>query len=146
MMRRRRIELLGSGVILSLAAWVVVRHVDSIRHARKIPAAKAALAGHSTNRSAIGARIRADLIAPDGSTRSTHRTVGNNSSFGGNCVVESIGLLDSTSVEARTVDRPVSGTTRIYRDIAADESIEIIEGSDAIRVLDPRPSAERVTR
>jgi len=107
---------------------------------------KVRLVGRSTNRSAIGATIRADLIAPDGTTRSIHRTIGNNSSFGGNCLVESIGLLDSPSVAALTVKWPVSGTTQIFRDIAADASIEITEGSDAIRVLDPQPSAGRVTR
>ena len=35
---------------------------------------------------------------PDGKTRSIHRTIGNNSSFGSNSLVESIGLLDASRV------------------------------------------------
>ena len=35
---------------------------------------------------------------PDGSTRSVYRTVGNNSSFGGNTLVETIGLGDAKAV------------------------------------------------
>ena len=41
---------------------------------------------------------RANLRGPDGKTRSIHRTIGNNSSFGGNSLVESIGLLDASRV------------------------------------------------
>ena len=53
---------------------------------------KVKLVGTRTNRAALGARIRVDLKAPDGQTRSIYRTVGNNSSFGGNSLVETIGL------------------------------------------------------
>ena len=64
---------------------------------------KVKLVGTRTNRAAIGAGIRVDLVSPDGRTRSIHRTVGNNSSFGGNSLVETIGLLDAT--RRRRADR-----------------------------------------
>ena len=55
------------------------------------------LIGTKTNRAALGARIRVDLKSADGLSRSIYRTIGNNSSFGGNSLVETIGLLDSKS-------------------------------------------------
>jgi len=48
MMRRRRAWFLCSGVLLSLLAWVFVGHVNAMRHARMVQAAKVALSGHST--------------------------------------------------------------------------------------------------
>ena len=55
---------------------------------------KVRLVGTRTNRSAIGAKLRVDLAGP-AATRSIHRVIGNNGSFGGNTLVESIGLLDA---------------------------------------------------
>ena len=57
---------------------------------------KVKLVGTATNRAALGAKIKVELKSLDGSSRSIHRTIGNNSSFGGNSLVESIGLLDAT--------------------------------------------------
>src|SRR5262249_52472986 len=48
---------------------------------------KLKLVGTKTNRAAIGARIRVDLRTPEGLGRSVYRTVGENSSFGGNSLV-----------------------------------------------------------
>ena len=53
----------------------------------------------------------------DGRTRSIYRTIGNNSSFGGNSLVETIGLLDATRVAdarrspGRRAGRPRPSTT-----------------------------------
>ena len=102
---------------------------------------KVKLVGSTTNRSAIGAKIRADLKALDGSTRSIYRTVGNNSSFGGNTLVETIGLLDDATVSELTISWPTSRTTQVFRDLAADRAIEISEGTDAVKVL--RPAAAK---
>jgi hypothetical protein len=63
---------------------------------------KVRLVGNQTNKSAIGARLRIDLAAPGG-TRSIHRTISNNGSFGDNTLVESIGLLDAKSDDRLTV-------------------------------------------
>jgi hypothetical protein len=98
------------------------------------------LVGIRTNRSAIGARIRVDLALPDGRVRSIHRTVGNTSSSGGNSRIESIGLLDATRVATLTVRWPTSRTTQTFRDLAADQAIELVEGRDSYRTLRQSPS------
>jgi hypothetical protein len=97
------------------------------------------LIGTKTNRAALGARIRVDLKSPDGQTRSIHRTVGNNSSFGGNSLVETIGLRDTTRVAELTVSWPTSETKQTFRDLAADQAIEITEGSASLRFLHHPP-------
>ena len=111
---------------------------------------KVKLVGTKTNRAALGAKIRVDLKGADGATASIHRTVGNNSSFGGNSLVETIGLLDATRVSELTVSWPTSKTSQTFRDLAADQAIEITEGSDVLKVLHqprlPSPPAEDQTR
>ncbi len=96
---------------------------------------KVKLTGTKTNRAALGATIRVDVKSPDGLSRSIHRTIGNNSSFGGNSLVETIGLLDSKNVAELTVSWPTSRTTQTFRDIAAGQTIEIIEGSDQFKAI-----------
>ncbi len=91
------------------------------------------LVGTRTNRAAIGARIRVNLTAADGTARSIYRTIGNNSSYGGNRLVELIGLGDASRAAAITVSWPASRTTQIFRDIAADQRIEITEGAGSYR-------------
>ncbi len=55
---------------------------------------KIKLIGTKTNRSAIGAKIHVELKGTDVATRSVFRVIGNNGSFGGNSLVELIGLGD----------------------------------------------------
>jgi len=101
---------------------------------------KLKLVGTKTNRAAVGARIRVNLKSSDGRTRSIYRTVGNNSSFGGNSLVQSIGLLDASRVAELTVTWPTSRTTQTFHDLPADQTIEITEGAISYRVLRQRPS------
>jgi hypothetical protein len=96
------------------------------------------LQGVQTNRSAIGARIQAELKRTDGSRRSLFRTIGPGSSFGGNSLVAHLGLDQETQVETLTVSWPVSKTRQVFKDIPADQTIEITEGSKDYRRL-PRP-------
>jgi hypothetical protein len=84
--------------------------------------------GTKTNRAAIGARIRAVIEGTDGTTRTVYRTVGNNSSFGGNTLVETIGLRDATRLLELHVDWPTSQITQTFREISADQAIQITEG------------------
>ncbi len=71
--------------------------------------------------------------------RSIHRVIGNNGSFGGNSLVESIGLLDAKSVDRLTVTWPTSKTTQTFQKIAADQAIEITEGVDPYKVVTRTP-------
>jgi hypothetical protein len=74
--------------------------------------------------------VRAGSLGrPDGTARSIHRVVGNNGSFGGNALVETIGLADATTVARLTVTWPTSRTTQVFRDLDADRAITIVEGS-----------------
>jgi ASPIC and UnbV len=93
------------------------------------------LVGTRTNRSALGAKIQADLKDPGGVPRPIYRTIGNNGSFGGNTLVELIGLKDAMSVDRLTVTWPTSQTTQTFHNITADQSIEITEGADSFKVL-----------
>jgi hypothetical protein len=126
---------LGGAVPGDKAFNVLFRNPGHGRHWLKLK-----LVGERTNRAALGARVRVDFQRPDGSSRSVHRQIGGDSSYGGNTLVESIGLGEATRATV-TVAWPASGVTRTYRDLDADRALEITEGSDAPRVLDgPRPS------
>jgi hypothetical protein len=104
---------------------------------------KVKLVGTRTNRAAIGARIRATVKDPGGQSRSIYRTIGNNSSFGGNSLVETIGLQGATRVDELAVSWPTSGTTQVFRDVAADQSIVITEGSESFRAGPTIPGRSR---
>jgi hypothetical protein len=99
---------------------------------------KVKLVGTKTNRAALGARIQVDLERPDGTTRSIYRQVGGASSYGGNSLVELIGLADARSVATLTVTWPASHSRQTFRNIVADRSIEVTEGTDSPRILNPR--------
>jgi hypothetical protein len=94
---------------------------------------KVKLVGTKTNRAALGAKLRAVVKGPDGSTRWIHRTVGSNSSFGGNSLVELIGLASATGVAELEITWPTSRTTQTLRDVAADRTIEITEGASTFK-------------
>jgi hypothetical protein len=96
---------------------------------------KVKLVGTKTNRAALGAQIQAIIHGADGKQRSIYRTIGNNGSFGGNSLVESIGLLEATSVAELKVFWPTSRTTQTFRDVAADQAIEITEDADGVTPL-----------
>jgi hypothetical protein len=100
---------------------------------------KVKLVGTKTNRSALGAKIHVELRGSDGTARSIYRVIGNNGSFGGNSLVESIGLGDANSVEQLTVSWPTSRTSQTWRDLAADQAIEITEGSNSVKSLHRLP-------
>jgi hypothetical protein len=106
---------------------------------------KVKLIGTKTNRSAIGARIQVDLKAADGRTRSIYRVVGNNGSFGGNPLTETIGLGDATSVSRLRVTWPTSRTHQDFQDLAPDRLIAITEGTDTYKVV-PQPALKLPAR
>jgi FG-GAP-like repeat/ASPIC and UnbV len=100
---------------------------------------KVKLVGTTTNRAALGAKIQVELKLPDGGTRSIYRQVGGASSYGGNSLVETIGLSDANSVAALSVTWPASRSRQTFRNIAADQLIEVTEGNDSPRVIAARP-------
>jgi hypothetical protein len=100
---------------------------------------KLRLVGTRTNRSALGARIKAEIKLPDGTTRAVHRVVGNNGSFGGNTLVETIGLGASESVAKLTIAWPTSRTTQTFADLPAGRTLVLTEGQPEPRVLERKP-------
>jgi hypothetical protein len=96
---------------------------------------KVRLVGTRSNRSAIGARIRVDRVGADGETRSVYRQIGGDSSYGGNSLVETVGLAESDAVSSLTVTWP-SGLRQTFRDLPADRLVEVTEGRDAWRTPD----------
>jgi FG-GAP-like repeat/ASPIC and UnbV len=100
---------------------------------------KVKLIGTRSNRAALGARIRVDVRSPSGATRSIYRQVGGASSFGGNTLVESIGLGDASTVSAVTVTWPASRSQQTFRSLTADQSIVVTEGNDSVQVLKALP-------
>ena len=96
---------------------------------------KLKLVGTKTNRGAMGAKIRAEVKSADGSLRTIHRTIGNNSSFGGNTLMELLGLSDAKTVTELEITWPTSKTKQVFHDVPADQAIEITEGVEAFKTL-----------
>jgi hypothetical protein len=90
------------------------------------------LEGVTSNYSAIGARIRANLIE-HGRPRSIYRWVNSGGSFGGNPLQQQIGLGQATRIESLEIDWPASGTRQIFQDLPVDRLIEITEHDDTYR-------------
>ena len=84
------------------------------------------LTGVESNRSAIGARIRARFN--DGTTREIVRWVNSGGSFGCNPFTSTLGLGRATSVRSLEVYWPTSDTTQQWTDLEVDRTVEITEG------------------
>ncbi len=95
------------------------------------------LAGRKTNRAAIGARIK--VVTAGEKPLTVHRHVSSGSSWGANPLQQHIGLGKAEKVAVLEVHWPTSGTTQVFRDIAADQAIEITESAQDYRKLDWKP-------
>jgi hypothetical protein len=94
------------------------------------------LVGKRSNRSAIGAKVRAEVANPDGGTRWIHRVVGQGSSFGGNNLAVWLGLDTATVLKSLTITWP-SGVVQTLTDLAADRAIEVVEADASTNVSAP---------
>jgi hypothetical protein len=95
------------------------------------------LVGRKTNRAAIGARIK--VVTAGAEPLTVHRHVGSGSSFGANPLEQTIGLAGAGRVALLEIQWPTSGTTQVFRDIAADQAIEVTEFAKSYRPLDWTP-------
>ena len=91
-----------------------------------------------SNRSAIGARIRADLTE-DGSSRSVHRWVNSGGSFGCNSFTQHLGLGRAEGVDRLEVFWPRTGETQVFEDLPADRKVVIVEGEDELSMVEETP-------
>jgi ASPIC and UnbV/FG-GAP-like repeat len=95
------------------------------------------LVGKKSNRAAIGARIKVVTAADKPLT--IHRHVSSGSSWGANPLQQHIGLAKADRVATLEIHWPTSGTTQVFRDIPANQAIEVTELEDKYRTLDWKP-------
>jgi hypothetical protein len=89
------------------------------------------LVGVKSNRSAIGARIKA-IVKEGDASREIVRWVNSGGTFGANPLAQQIGLGKATSLERLEVYWPTSDTTQTFQP-EMDSSIEITEGRTEVR-------------
>jgi hypothetical protein len=88
--------------------------------------------GVKTNRSAIGARIRAEIVE-DGKPRSIYRYVNSGGSFGANPLRQTLGLGKATRIEVLDVYWPTTGATQTFRNVPFDQFIEVDEDTSSYK-------------
>ena len=93
------------------------------------------LEGVRSNRSAIGARIRADIVE-EGNRRSVYRHVNSGGSFGANPLRQTIGLGSAARIERLEVFWPTTGETQAFTAVPADQIIRIVEGEHSYSTLE----------
>jgi hypothetical protein len=94
------------------------------------------LVGVRSNRSAIGARLRARFRERD-RERSVYREVSSGGSFGANPLRQTIGLGTATRVDELEVVWPTTGLTQRFQNLNAGQTIRITEGQsdyDQLRI------------
>ena len=95
-----------------------------------------ALEGVRSNRSAIGARIRA--VVDDqrrGGQRSIYRHVNSGGSFGGNPLRQTLGLGEATRIERLEILWPATGNTQTFTDVPVDRAIHVVEDERSYSTL-----------
>ncbi len=92
------------------------------------------LVGVRSNRSAIGARIRADIVDA-GTRRSVYRHVNSGGSFGANPLRQTLGLGRATRIEKLEVFWPTTGLTQTFTDLPVDQFIRIAEDEPAYETV-----------
>ena len=90
------------------------------------------LVGRESNRSAIGARIRVDVIE-NGQTRSIFKWVNSGGSFGANPLQQQIGLGNAKKIQRVEIFWPKTGRVQTLSQLDVDQFVEIIEGIDGMR-------------
>ncbi|HAD13207.1 MAG TPA: hypothetical protein DCF33_12320 [Saprospirales bacterium] len=85
--------------------------------------------GKTSNKDAIGARIKVNILQKNGGKRSVFATVGTGGSFGSASLRQEIGLGDARQIESIEVTWPKTGVPKsIYTNIPIDGAIKLIEG------------------
>ena len=90
--------------------------------------------GETTNRSAIGVRIKLDLTE-NGANRSIYRHVNSGGSFGANPLRQCIGTGKAKVINTMEVYWPTTDKVQRFYNIKAGTMIEVREGSDDLRFI-----------
>ena len=102
------------------------------------------LVGKASNRSAIGARIRAE-ITEDGKRRVVYRHVGSSGSFAGSPLRQTLGLGRCEALHSLEIFWPRTGKTQSFANVTFDRAVRITEDTATIEplrlnVLTPKPA------
>jgi len=97
------------------------------------------LVGVKSTRSAVGAEIHVTVQDGTETPRSIYRTVGGNSSFGGNPLEQHIGLGHNAHVTALDIFWPATGTQQHFAGIGKNQYIEIKEFATTYAKLERHP-------
>ena len=100
---------------------------------------KLKLVGVRSNRCAMGTRIRLDLTEA-GKTRTVYKHVNTGGSFGGNPLVQHLGLGQASQIDRLEIYWPASDTTQHFENVAADQYLRITEGETSFTVVEQRPA------
>ncbi len=94
------------------------------------------LQGVSSNRMAVGARVKITIDSPEG-TRSFYRTVSTGGSFGSSSLQLEIGLDDATNIQEIEIIWPNKERTKqVFQNVTLKKYMRIIEGEEAVQFLD----------
>lgn len=85
------------------------------------------LIGVDSNRSAIGSRIKIDLVEA-GQQRSVYKHVNSGGSFGANPLRQMIGLGRATIIQRLEIYWPKSDTTQVFENVPTNCRIRVVEG------------------
>lgn len=96
------------------------------------------LEGVRSNRSALGARIRVDLLTSDGE-RTVHATVSSGGSFGSSSLQQELGLGTARTVRRLTVTWPTTGQVQTFEGLAVNQVVRIREGDATITTVSRKP-------
>jgi hypothetical protein len=94
------------------------------------------LIGTRSNRSAIGAGIRVEVVDNDEVPRSIYKHVNSGGTFGANPLRQTIGLGSATQRVSRLeVTWPTTGQVQVFRDVPLDSYLEIVEDEETYTTM-----------
>lgn len=93
------------------------------------------LRGRQSNSYGIGARLHATLTNNSGETQHIYRWIDSGGSFGANPLRAHIGMSTCSTVDVLEVHWPTTGKTQTFKNITANQLIQIDEGNDEVKVL-----------
>jgi hypothetical protein len=89
------------------------------------------LHGAKSNRAALGARIK--LVTAGENPQTIYRHVTSGSSFGANPLEQMVGLGKAERVDLLEIEWPTSGETQVFRNLPANQYLEITESADEVK-------------
>jgi len=90
------------------------------------------LTGVDSNRSAIGARIKIE-IEDAGTQRTVYRHVNSGGTFGGNPLMQTLGIGKAKRIDRLEIYWPKSDATQVFQSVDVNKRIRITEGLDEIK-------------